>query len=537
MFFKVRKDGRGYVLGFYLMILQKINKIKRLLPDAQQTSLFKYFKSLRRKAVPTKNIVLVQCVEDTYYFGLFGQIVSSLRDKNSVRVEQYVVRCLNVGETDSIFAFIKARILINPLLCFKWERLFASFCDDVAFRGTSFSLVSDMVDLFRAWKSWRGLIYKNTLINLRIENIHVGDLINDSFLRYKPAPTVDIKDRYMLILLWQAYRYVRRSKEYFSKNRPLLYLTSYSTYIHHGIPVRIAFNYGARIFSFGNYQEFTKQLTREDWVHTKNPDNYAADFEKLDSKNERLASAELALSSRLSGGVDAATAYMKKSAYAETGEPVPVVKGAVVVFLHDFYDSPNVYRKMLFPDFWEWICFTIETLNGAGILFFLKPHPNQITMSDQALNDLKNLYPDLLMIPPSVTNKQLVEAGMLCAVTAYGTVAHEMAYMGVPSVACAHHPHVSFDFCKTASSKEEYASMLCNLTAYNSNLSMMRKQSLIFYYMHNLYLSSEDQAVKELAAKYRVAFASGNEQSDLVRILREMTLLTGYQEQVSRMMQ
>ena len=35
--------------------------------------------------------------------------------------------------------------------------------------------------------------------------------------------------------------------------------------------------------------------------------------------------------------------------------------------------------------FWEWVTFTIEKLNELGIEFFIKPHPNQISLSDSAI--------------------------------------------------------------------------------------------------------------------------------------------------------
>jgi len=51
---------------------------------------------------------------------------------------------------------------------------------------------------------------------------------------------------------------------------------------------------------------------------------------------------------------------MQNSAYEYMGVPVPDVSGALIVFLHDFFDSPHGYRWMLFPDFLEWIEHTIN---------------------------------------------------------------------------------------------------------------------------------------------------------------------------------
>jgi hypothetical protein len=509
--------------------------IKLKTPDSRQTSLAEYFKGIRWKTDLPNEVVLVQCVEDEYYFGLFGRIISSLRDTQAIRVEQYVVRCLNVGESNSFFSFLKARLIYNPLLCVKWERLFGSFCDGVAFRGTDFLPIKDTVDFYRAWKIWRGLASKDLLLELQVDGVLVGDLVNDSFLRYKPAPTVDLKDCYTLILLWQAHRYVRRSRDYFSRVKPKLYLTSYSTYIHHGIPVRVALQSRIRVFAFGNLQEFTKELTLDDWVHTKNPDHYIADFFKHDRQVEKLALAEDALSTRLSGGVDSATAYMKKSAYAESGESVPDVSGAVIVFLHDFYDSPHVYRDILFSDFWEWVCFTIETLKRSNIRFFLKPHPNQINLSDEVMKELKKCYPDLLLVSSGVTNKQLAAAGISCAVTVYGTVAHEMAYLGVPSIACARHPHVNFDFCRTAYSREDYAALLQHPELSLIEKAAMHRQSLIFYYMHNLALSKEMLEIRSNLASFRSTCWDIDNQQDLLRPLQEMSMKPGYHALVSQM--
>jgi hypothetical protein len=503
---------------------------KIVTPNSRQSLIAAYFKDKKIKSGMQKDVVLVQCVEDEYYFGLFGLIVSSLCESYPVRVEQYIVRCLNVGESYSFLTFIKNRLIINPLLKYKWKRLFSSFCDSVAFSGTSHLTFKDVIDFYKSWIIWKALTEKKLLIDLRIDGVIVGDLINDSFLRYKPAPTVDIKNIYILILIWQAHRYIRLSAAYFSRVRPKLFLTSFSTYIHHGIPVRVALLNEVAVFSFGNFQEFSKRLTLNDWVHTKNPDKYAIDFSNLDCQAERLILAEEALSKRFSGVIDTATAYMKKSAYAETGESVPDVNESVIIFLHDFYDSPHVYRKLLFPDFWEWVCFTIETLKRSNIKFFVKPHPNQIQLSNQVLVDLIKKYPDLLVISPYVTNKKLAEAGINCAVTVYGTVAHEMAYFGVPSISCAWHPHISFDFCRTALNIYDYELMLKSPAFSKIKKTVMRQQSLIFYYMHNLYFPKKIQIIKDALLSFNTTCADSDNPNILIKKLNEISRVEGFKE-------
>lgn len=507
---------------------------RALTPAGCEKQLYQYFRIKNQRVSQANVSILVQCVEDTFYYGLFGQIVTSLRVHQAIHVEQYVLRSLNVAEFKSLWSFLKNRFVINTLISHKWVRLYATYCNSVGYRSTSLTPVSDMTDFYRAWKLWRSLEDKKALIELEIEGIAVGDLVNDSFLRFKPAPTVNLKDRYLLVLLWQACRDVRRAKGYFAKVRPKLYLTSYSTYIQHGIPVRVALQYGVHVFSFGNYQEFTKELNLTDSVHTKNPDAYADEFARLNDQDVKLAQAQAALLARMSGSIDSATAYMKKSAYVESGDIVPDVRGAVIVFLHDFFDSPHVYREMVFPDFWEWVCLTMETLKAANIPFFVKPHPNQINLSGSVLNELKCLYPDMPMIPSSITNKQLVEAGMACAVTIYGTIAHEMAYLGVPTVACARHPHISYDFCKTAKTKAEYVTHLMTCADLPINKEEMRQQSLAFYYMHNLHITENGKLLRDAVMSYRVACNTGDcIAQDLAEMLERIAKLEGYQDFIS----
>jgi len=524
-------------------MLKKIKKLPGFFRDLQkitdgENKLSQYFRRGSRTVSVSAPLILVQCVEDPYYMGLFGQIVSSLRDLMPVRTEQFVLRSLNVGEGDSYWRFIGQRFLQNSILNKKWTNLYSNFCDEVGFRSSGWHLsVGDLFDWIPAYIAWRSLSDDAALIKLAINGIVVGDLVSDTFLRFKPAATVDLKSRYLLVVIWQAYCDMRRAKAYFSANKVSLYLTSYSTYTQHGIPVRAALHAGVRVFSFGNYQEFAKELSLQDWMHTKDAGDYVEKFSLLADQEEKLAQAEARLSVRLTGGVDAATAYMKESAYRETEEMSIDAKDATVIFLHDFFDSPNVYYDMLFSDFWKWACFTIETLKEAKIPFVIKPHPNQVGLSGEVIGALALRYPDATFVSAKITNKQLVDAGVVCAVTAYGTVAHEMAYLGVPSVTCARHPHIAFDFCITATNREQYAQALVSCRTQQRDKSKMRRQSLIFYYMHNMNCEIHEMQLLERVAVFRMLCAraeTGAVIDELPGTLATISMMAGFQAWVAK---
>lgn len=512
--------------------------VKLVSVSAIEQSIFSYFvASKRNSCLKGVDTLLVQCVEDPFYFALFGQIATSIQKKRDISIEQYIFRSLCIGETRSIRHFVQTRWVVNPRLSRKWKNLYGSFCDGVAYCSTSFNPFSDAIDLCSAIFDWVRIKKKENVLDLVIKGIYVGDLINDSYLRFKPAPTVDHRSIYVLLIIWQARRDIRRGEAYFRKKRPKVYLTSYSAYIQHGIPVRIALKFGVNVYSFGNYQEFTKKLSLDDWFHTKNPDNYRAKFANQADQGGKLISAELALRKRLSGCIDTATSYMQESAYTDSEVPVPEVEGSVAVFMHDFYDSPNVYPGMVFTDFWEWVCFTIETLQSEGIRFFLKPHPNQVTLSEGVVNELQKKYPGVNVISDKITNSKLVDGGIICAVTVYGTVAHEMAYLGVPSIACAKHPHIDFDFCKTTTNREDYAEALRRSSTVNIQSNLLRKQSLIFYYCHNLDLTDSEMELRNWSLDLRAMCATAKESShiEIRSRLNQLLKLDGYKLLVSEL--
>jgi hypothetical protein len=319
---------------------------------------------------------------------------------------------------------------------------------------------------------------------------------------------VDLADPFLARLLTQMLRDVALAQAWFGRARPALYLSSYSTYIEHGVAVRVALARGVPVRVFGNLVTFGKRLCVDDPFHATNGGAYRAIAEALAEPGPALARADELLAGRLGGQIDQATSYMRQSAYAPSDEPVPDVRGAVVVFLHDFFDSPHVYADLVFDDFWQWVCCTIRTLTEAGIPFFLKPHPNQIAASVAVLDQLRTQFLALRLLSTRITNRQLVDAGMGAGVTVYGTVGHELAYLGVPVISCARHPHHAFEFCRTAHSVAEYEALLRQPFELPLSRDAMRHQALQFYYAHNLHGTPEALALR---ARFGALFKTGND--------------------------
>ena len=178
---------------------------------------------IAKSKTESKHTILVQCSEDYYYFSLFAEIAKQLERNHNFVTEQLVLRSLRPDSSLSLTYFIKSRLVFNRFTDNRWVKLYSSFCDKIAFRSDAAFKLSDIPLFHKAYKIWRSIESKEDLVKLNIDGIHVGDLINDSYLRYKPAPTVDIKNSYLLIVIWQCLRTLSQSQVYFSIHKPTLF--------------------------------------------------------------------------------------------------------------------------------------------------------------------------------------------------------------------------------------------------------------------------------------------------------------------------
>ncbi len=480
--------------------------------------------------------VAVQAPHDVLFFGLFAALISDLRKHVTVDGYLLLVNSINfaigTGLKQSFLRSFPYAFLVNS----QWIRANHDFVDKVGYCSQSLRHpIGDLIDWFRAEHFWKLMQSSRDPAKLTVNDILIGDVVIDTYLRIKPSPKFEIKDSFVKKIIWQSLRDLRRSHSFFSMKRPAIYLTSYSTYIEHGIAVRVALKFGVKVHVYANPHVFGRILNSRHYFHTPETSDYRKIFNSLTNQSDRLVLAEQSLNSRLSGKIDTATSYMRLSAYAESDEAVPDVAGDVIVFLHDFYDSPHIYANLVFTDFWTWIVFTIETLKTAGISFWIKPHPNQIAISDAAFNDLLELYPDLRVISPKITNAQLVKGGIKCGITVYGTVAHELAFMGVPSIGCARHPHHAFDFCRTAYTRDEFKELLINLGVGEISKEEMRVQALQFFYMHNLHGEESELLFRaQLARYFKLAGDEGTAATDLSTCLEELRELPAWKKHVGQ---
>jgi hypothetical protein len=507
----------------------------------------KCFKS--ESSANASKTIAVEVINDQLYFGFTAALLEDiLRDKaQNVIVSALVVRSVNASFGFTFISELKRSFLLNWLVMRQWISAYGSLINEVGFRASSLqTLISDVKDIYTAylyWASFRNGDSSKRYDEFEIEGVLCGDLIIDTYLRYKPSPTFNPNDIFVLRLIWQAIRDIKKVRQYFKLRKPAVYFTTYSTYIEHGISARVAIEQKIPVFSFGNFFQFGLQLSANHFRHTPDTKLYKSIINQLSEQEltKYLKQAESILEFRMSGGIDNATGYMRQSAYQEKdildldAEYLNSLNGAVVIFLHDFYDSPHVWDDFIFTDFWEWLIKTIEILRREKINFFIKPHPNQI--NDNAIKVLRDKYPDLKWLNSAYNNRILVEAGIVCGVTVYGTVAHELAYLGVPSIGAALHVHQAFSFCCQAKTISEYESLIVNCRSHYLPKDALKREALEFVVAHNSLYDDESRELSEAYMNYWVSSAKATSVSECEKAMEALATLrakTGYQKFITK---
>lgn len=488
------------------MIKKILTKRKDWFLDTQEIAAFQILERIKRNNNEISKTVLIQTPGSHYFLSLFLAVIRSYSQKGSFSFE---------GLQPNLYTLKQKRDLLWPLRLIyswtndllvnqKWTRLYRAAGVSSFNRVDHVGYLTRFKFFLRAYRIWRTLKTKNDLINLNIDGVYCGDLIYDTYLRYRVRPTVNVQSISVLYFVHSALCVLAFSEKVAQdKARIDAFFSSYSTYIQHGIPVRVFLKHGIPVYTSGNLQQLFKKLSTTDVFHTKSHRDYVHDFKILDKQNEKIELGQNMLEKKFSGAIDSSTIYMKQSAYGGPNISNAKLDFDGVIFLHDFYDSPHIYSWMLFADFYEWVARTFTLIEKHKLNVGVKPHPNQVAESSQTIDELKRKYPSVKWIDPKTTNSQILNSGIKFGVSVYGTILHELAYHGIIPICAGDNPHASFSFVQTPKSIEDYEEMILN--AKNLKLPPDCKEQVIaFYYMHNANAAEGFSVDKGLFAGWNV---------------------------------
>jgi hypothetical protein len=326
--------------------------------------------------------------------------------------------------------------------------------------------------------------------NLVVDEISIGDIFYDHYLRENNHHTIDLSDSKLIPEIKNFIFYTKKFKEICKTYEVRTILVSHTAY-RWAIPARIGVEYDLDVYQITGESAY-KISKQRPFAYTDYLD-YPLMFKELSiqERQEALNLAEARLKSRLSGEVGIDMPYSSKSAFQPSAFYTGRVlsdsnKIKVLIAVHDFYDSPHPFGWNLHEDIYEWLCELKRISKVVDYEWYIKTHPEIVGEGKQILENFVADAEHFIIIPPETSHLQLIEEGITCALTVYGTIASEYPYLGVPVVnASINNPHVKYSFSISPKSKAEYFDVITNLDKLDTKFN--KNEILEYYFMHNLY--------------------------------------------------
>ena len=430
---------------------------------------------------PTKkNVILAQSVSDLEACIKIAAVSHKLAKQQNANIGFYSAEYFEKAG-NSFGKYLSSTKFKSNL-----DKLYYSFADKALYRNNDLHNDQNEVNSV-VQKIIQGLKTKMDVINIHIENIKIGDLVYDTYLRYANKPEVDLKDPYLRTLVERSVNIFFVTKNNIKLHNVTALVTSYATYIYHGIAVRLCLANTIPVYSIGAYYSLVHKVLPSYPSHANDHFLFHKQFKQLPDQEEILRTHKPLFEKRFEGVIDSATSYMKQSAFSnEVNKELNGIEWnkTVVILAHCFFDSPHIYRDLLFPDFYEWMLFTLnELVKQKDITVIVKQHPNGLPGNDEIYERLKTIpeYSKVKFINKNTSQLQIINSKPKAIITAYGTAAAEFTYQGFPVVTIYDNPFAAYDFTHNANSIEEYKELLSKVTTLPAKQQQM--EIIEYYYM------------------------------------------------------
>ena len=369
----------------------------------------------------------------------------------------------------------------------KWTKLYTAIGVNQIIDTNNFSLM----EYFKSENESKNIlnkiqsVKKEKFLKLKLNNIVIGDLIIDTYIRFRNIQTIEFKDFFLKKIIKKfiiSQKLIHRSIEKF---KPEIFISNFSNYSN-GVVVRTALKENIKVFCTGDTMSYLKKLSKKDSSTHTSYKNFKNLFKNLRSKDKKLKKSRIELKKRFSGVKDEAFFYMKKNPYRKSSKKLKF-KTDGVLFLHDFFDTPHHFKSMIFMDFYDWAIYSLNIIRKNKLNIAVKPHPNSIYQNKVVIEKLKKMFPEIRWIDPSLTNSYLFKSGIKFGISVYGTVLYELAYHNlVPIASTPYHPTYNYDVVYTPKNKNDYSNLLINSNKLKLKKNLKKKIEE-FYYMWTFY--------------------------------------------------
>lgn len=339
---------------------------------------------------------------------------------------------------------------------------------------------------------WPRLTTKHDIEKLTINEVWVGDLIYDSFLRTYNKPTIVKESLEFKRSLLESIEFFVFWEDYLNNNDVRAINVSHCVY-NLAMPLRIGVQKNIPVFQANVthvYRLSSKNLfAYNDFVYFR--ERFAALPPAV--RKAGIAEAQCRIKRRFAGEVGVDMAYSSKSAYgvsrhARLLRESPRKK--ILIATHCFFDSPHSYGNNIFPDFYEWLDFLGKMTEATDYDWYIKTHPDYLPGTKEIIDYFVAKYPKFTLLPADASHHQIIAEGINFALTVYGTIAFEYAALGIPVInASQKNPHIAYDFNLHAKDVDDYRSLLTGLDQLDFTID--KQQVYEYYFMRHIY-NTED---------------------------------------------
>lgn len=347
-------------------------------------------------------------------------------------------------------------------------------------------------------EKFKFLLYKRhqKLLEYKIEEILVGDLIYDTIIRFhNDIFTVDkIGHREKKIIYETIHRYYVY-KEILKEYNIKYIILSHKYYMYFGIMPRLILKNNGIIFSEsrGHIKRLTTfdEFMKNDFVFDK---TFLNEISKID-----IAQIEQFIDDRFNGRIDqhdVKNAYTNKVHYSRE-EIVAQLKlnpalPIATILPHAFSDAPHCHRFMIYDDYYGWFIDTLRIIEGIpNINWLIKPHPSAaLYFEDGVVNNILagNSSNNIKLLPSDIHTESVFKLSDT-VVTIRGTVGLEAVLYDIKPIISGDAVYSDLGITTNCKTKKEYEKAL-NSIQFKVRLDPedIRKAKFCLYWWHGISL-------------------------------------------------